>query len=168
MGANWRILARFSMLNDAKWRVLARFVAQLGYGVDLLIYKDLARNSLASAQEGWACSRSQRRAVSPLRRAMWRDVLRLSSIVRREGEMICKAVVRNISRSGFLLSRVLILRCAAELYLGTQTPRWNLRLGSRATCPTGVEGTVEIESSWAASQCGWQLPTGWELERTGG
>ena len=56
--------------------------------------------------------------------------------------MICKGVVRNISRSAFVLSRVPILRCAAELYLGTQTPRWNLRLGSRATCPTGVEGTI--------------------------
>ena len=33
---------------------------------------------------------------------------------------------------------------------------------------TGVEGTVEIESSWTASRRGWQLPAGWELERTGG
>ncbi len=29
---------------------------------------------------------------------------------------------------------------------------------------TGVEGTVEIESSWTASRRGWQLPAGWELE----
>ncbi len=33
---------------------------------------------------------------------------------------------------------------------------------------TGVEGTVEIESSWTASRREWQLPAGWELERTGG
>jgi len=33
---------------------------------------------------------------------------------------------------------------------------------------TGVEGTVEIESSWTASRRGWQLPAGWELERTQG
>jgi putative transposase len=33
---------------------------------------------------------------------------------------------------------------------------------------TGFEGTVEIESSWTASRRGWQLPAGWELERTQG
>jgi putative transposase len=33
---------------------------------------------------------------------------------------------------------------------------------------TGVEETVEIESSWTASRRGWQLPAGWELERTQG
>ncbi|HET6208394.1 MAG TPA: transposase [Terracidiphilus sp.] len=33
---------------------------------------------------------------------------------------------------------------------------------------TGVEGTVEIESSWTASRRGSQLPAGWELEGTQG
>ncbi len=33
---------------------------------------------------------------------------------------------------------------------------------------TGVQGTVEIESSWTASGRGWQLPAEWKLERTQG
>jgi putative transposase len=33
---------------------------------------------------------------------------------------------------------------------------------------TGAEETVEIESSWTASRRGFQLPAGWELERTDG
>ena len=30
---------------------------------------------------------------------------------------------------------------------------------------TGVVGTVEIESQWAASRRGWQLPVGWEMQK---
>ncbi len=33
---------------------------------------------------------------------------------------------------------------------------------------TGVARTVEIESPWTAAGRGWQLPAGWEMQRTGG
>ena len=33
---------------------------------------------------------------------------------------------------------------------------------------TGVVGTVEIESSWTAARRGWQLPAGWEMQKTEG
>ena len=32
---------------------------------------------------------------------------------------------------------------------------------------TGVVGTVEIESPWAASRRGWELPVGWEMQKVG-
>ena len=140
------ILARFSMLNRAKCHVLARFAALFAisavsphlfsrYGAighdNIFMWKDLAVFLPECTEKAAAC----RWILEPGRCSFERGgrILPAISIVRREGEMIGKAVARNISWSGFMLTRVPVLRCAAELYPGHQTQWWNSGPGTRAT-----------------------------------